>query len=208
MISAPSALVALLQNAGTDGLKEHKLIWFSVKERGTGNPIGRGIWDGSEDLNYTVVSGVTGLPEARAYYGASLLSVGDIVCTTDMTVQSVTINLSQIADVAQQLIRQYNARLARVEIHTLYMHPETGMPVGALLDWVGEIDKAPIKTPAIGGEGSIAIKTVSDIMSMLTRVNGRKSSFEDQRKHADGDEWSKYASTAGTWDVNWGQKSK
>lgn len=208
MISAPSALVALLQNAGTDGLKEHKLIWFSVKERGTGNPVGRGIWDGSEDLNYTVVSGVTGLPEARAYYGAALLSVGDIVCTTDMTVQSVTINLSQIADVAQQLIRQYNARLARVEIHTLYMHPETGMPVGELLDWVGEIDKAPVKTPAIGGEGSIAIKTVSDIMSMLTRVNGRKSSFEDQRKHADGDEWSKYASTAGTWDVNWGQKSK
>lgn len=208
MISATPELVTLLQNAPADGLSERKMIWFTVKERGTGNPVGRGIWDGSEDLSFTVISGVTGLPETRSYYGASLISVGDIACTTDMTVQSVTINLSQIADVAKQLIRQFNARLARVEIHTMYMHPETGMPVGTLLDWVGEIDKAPIKTPAIGGEGSIAIKTVSDIMSMLTRINGRKSSFEDQRKHANGDQWSKYASTAGTWNVAWGQKSK
>ena len=208
MISATPELVTLLQNAPAEGLGERKLIWFAVKERGTGNPVGRGIWDGSEDLPFTVISGVTGLPETRDYYGASLIKVGDIACTTDMTVQSVTINLSQIADVAQQLIRQFNARLARVEIHTMYMHPETGMPVGTLLDWVGEIDKVKVKTPAIGGEGSIEIKTVSDIMSMLTRINGRRSSFEDQRKHANGDQWSKYASTAGTWDVAWGQESK
>lgn len=207
MINASPEIVTLLENSAGDGHVERKLVWFVVKDRLSGAPVGRGIWDGSEDLSFTIASGLTGQNEARQYYGATLLSVGDIACTTDMTVQSVSIDLSQIADVAQQLMRQYNARLALVEIHTLYMHPETGMPVGALLDWVGEIDKAPIKTPRIGGEGSIAIQTVSDLMSMLTRVNGRKSSYEDQKKHGNGDEWSKYASTAGSWKIPWGQKS-
>jgi hypothetical protein len=207
MINASPEIVALLENAASEGLVERKLVWFSVKDRDTGAPVGRGFWDGSEDVNITVTSGISGLDEGRAYYGAALISVGDIACTTDMTVQSVSIDLSQIADVAQQIIRQYNARLAKVEVHTLYMHPVTGAMVGTLLDWVGEIDKAPIRTPAAGGEGGVKISTVSDIMSMLTRINGRKSSYEDQKKHAAGDEWSLWASTAGTWKIPWGQKS-
>ncbi len=207
MISAPTAIVDLLTNATANGLVERKLVWFVVRDRATAAPIGRGVWDGSEDIAITVTSGITGLEETRDYYGAQLASVGEITCTADMTVQSCEIELTHIGDVAQQLVRQYEARLAQVEIHTLYLHPDTGMPVGTLLDWVGEIDKAPIKTPPIGSEGQIAIKTVSDIMSMLTRVNGRKSSYEDARKYAGGDEISLYASTAGSWKVPWGQKS-
>jgi hypothetical protein len=207
MISAPTAIVDLLTNAPANGLVERKLVWFVVRDRATAAPIGRGVWNGSEDLAITVTSGITGLEETRDYYGAQLASVGEITCTADMTVQSCEIELTHIGDIAQQLVRQYEARLAQVEIHTLYLHPDTGMPVGTLLDWVGEIDKAPIRTPAIGGQGQIAIKTVSDIMSMLTRVNGRKSSYEDAKKYAGGDEISLYASTAGSWKVPWGQKS-
>lgn len=207
MIEAPQAVVELLQNATANSLIERKLIWFAVKDRETGAPIGRGIWDGNEDLTFTVPSGLTGLDEARDYYGASLVSIGDIPCWTDMNVQTVQLDLSQIADVAQQLIRQYNARLARVEIHTMYMDPETGAPAGFLLDWVGEVDKAKVKTPALGGEGSISIQTVSDIMSMLTRINGRKSSYEDQKGHENGDEWNLCSSTVSSWKIAWGQRS-
>lgn len=207
MIDISQELFDLLSNAPSQGIAERKLVYFTVRDRDTGENIGRGVWDGSEDLAITVRSGTTGVGEQRTYFAAALVSVGEISCTTDMTVQSVTIDLSQIADIAQALFRSYDARLARVEVHTLYLDPITGAPVGTLLDWVGEVDKAPLTTPTAGNEGKIELTTVSDIMSMLTRINGRKSSYEDQKKHAGGDEWSKYASTVGSWKIPWGQKS-
>ncbi|UDF29394.1 UNVERIFIED_ORG: hypothetical protein LHK14_18050 [Roseateles sp. XES5] len=206
MIEADPALVALLNASPEDGHGERKLVWLVARRRDTGAEVTRGLWNGEDDITFSIRSGFTGLNEDRTYYGASIKDVGEIVSGIDLNVPSVDVTLPIMNDVTEQLLREYNARLASVEIHTLYLAPNTGMPVGTLLDFVGEVDKAPIKTPEAGGEGSIVIKVVSDIMSMLTRINGRKSSHEDQAKYGDGDQINKYASTVARWPIPWGQK--
>ncbi|AQZ51906.1 hypothetical protein [Martelella mediterranea] len=209
MIYASQAIIAALENAAENGLSERKLVYVHARDRVTGLVSGMGVWAGDEDLSITVASGLTGAAETRAYYGGgTLIDVGNIVCATDMTIRPLTIKLSQIADVAQALLRTLDIRLARVEVHTLYLDPATGAMIGSLLDFVGEVDKAPLSTPAAGDEGAIALTCVPDLMSMLTRINPRKSSYEDQKAHANGDEWSLYASTAGDWTIWWGQKGE
>lgn len=209
MIYASEEIISALENAAENGLSERKLVYVHAYERGTGVPSAMGVWSGDEDLSISVNSGLTGGNELRAYYGGgTLISVGNIVCGTDMTIRPLTITLSQIADVPQALLRTLNIRLARVEVHTLYLDPTTGAMIGSLLDFVGEVDKAPLSTPAVGEDGKLTITCVPDLMSMLSRINPRKSSYEDQKAHEPGDEWSLYASTASEWKLWWGQKGE
>ncbi|MCK3776475.1 hypothetical protein MZK49_07000 [Ensifer sesbaniae] len=206
MLNAPAAVAVALEAAPQKGLSERRLVYVTVTDRATGDPVPIGAWTGDEDLTMQIISATTGLEETRTYYAMPALKVGEITCTTDMTVQSASIEMPQIADVVQALIRTHDARLARVEVHTLYLDVDTGQQLGTLVDWVGEVDKAPIRTPPVGEEGAATFRTVSDLMSMLTRINPRKSSYEGQ-KLRQGDEWGKYASTAGNWKLPWGQKN-
>lgn len=208
MRAATAEFFEQLNAAPDTGLVPRQAVWLTVKERATGNRVERGIWTGDEDLNLTVYSGVTGALISRPYYADVISQVGEIPRVSDLTVQNVTIDLSQIADAATQLFRQYDARLGNVEIHDLLINPETGDQIGpGLISFLGVIDGAPIKTPKKGGTGSIKIKAVSDIFAMLTRTNPRKSSYEGQKIRG-GDEWGKYASTVSSWKIPWGEKSK
>ncbi|WP_273794696.1 hypothetical protein [Brucella intermedia] len=208
MRAATAEFFEQLNAAPDTGLVPRQAVWLTVKERATGNRVERGLWTGDEDLNLTVYSGVTGALISRPYYADVISRVGEIPRVSDLTVQNVTIDLSQIADAATQLFRQYDARLGNVEIHDLLINPETGDQIGpGLISFLGVIDGAPIKTPKKGGTGSIKIKAVSDIFAMLTRTNPRKSSYEGQKIRG-GDEWGKYASTVSSWKIPWGEKSK
>lgn len=208
MRNISSSLLTALTNAREDGLAPRTLVHVTAKNRTTGVPQGVGLWSDLDDANITVLSGIDGLPVTRLYYGGgSLLDVSDIPRVSDLTVQTVTIGLSQIADAAQQLVREYDVRLAKVEIHQVLLDPKSGQPVSTDAPvFLGEVDGAPISTPAVGGEGSIELKVISDAISMLTRQNPRKSSYEAQKRRQ-GDEWGLYAATVGTWKLPWGQKA-
>ena len=202
------AMQTALENAPINGLLPRRLVWFTAKIRDTGAPVQAGIWTGSEDLNVTVVSGTTGALEARPYIaGLALESVGDIPRTSDFTVQTVTLNMSQLAAAAQQLIRQYELRMALVEIHEVLIDPLTRNQVApAEIVMLGRVDGAPITTPRSGEAGSANIKVVSDVMSMLTRKNPRKSSYQGQLVRQN-DQWGKDSAVVATWKIPWGTKS-
>lgn len=208
MRNITAALLSAITGATDSGIAPRTLIYVTAKDRGTGLPVNVGIWSDIDDANITVLSGVTGLPETRAYYGAgALLDVSDIPRVSDLTIQTVTVTLSQIADVSQLLVREYDARLAKVEIHRVVLDPKSGAPVSVELPvFLGEVDGAPITTPPIGGEGSIELRVVSDAISMLARTNPRKSSYEAQKRRQ-GDEWGLYSGTVATWKMPWGQKA-
>ena len=201
------AFLAALQAAQDGGIVPVRLVWVQAKDRATGLPVEVGFWSGDEDQEITVVSGSTGLPVVRLYYGAVNLDISEITYVSDLTIQTVTVSVSQIADIAQQLVREFDVRLAKVEIHEMCIDPETGQ-LAAMpeLAFLGEVDGAPIRTPAAGGEGSIDFAVRSDAISMLTRRNSRKSSHEGQRLRS-GDEWGKYSSTVATWTVPWGKSA-
>ncbi|PRD45334.1 hypothetical protein C5748_03825 [Phyllobacterium phragmitis] len=206
MRAATAAFVDQLNNAPRDGLVPRQAVYFTVKERATGNPREIGLWTGEEDLNLTVYSGFDGAIVSRPYRADVISKISDIPRVSDFTIQTVTVDLSQIADAAIKLVGEYEARLGKVEIHDVLIDPRTGDQIGpGLITFLGIIDGAPAKTPRIGGTGSIRVKIVSEVMAMLSRPNPRKSSYEGQ-KTRDGDEWGKYASTVSSWKIPWGQK--
>ena len=206
MRSATADFVQNLDRATVDGLEPRRAVWFRVKERATSNIVELGAWTGDEDMNLTVMSGIDGAMVSRPYYADVISKISDIPRVSDFTVQTVTLDLSQIADVSNKLIREYEARLGTVEIHDLLIDKSTGDQVGpGHIAFLGIIDGAPVKTPAKGGTGSLKIKVISEVMAMLTRKNPRKSSYEGQ-KIRQGDQWGKYASTVSTWKVPWGEE--
>ncbi len=197
----------VLNAATKDNLITRMAVWITARNRGSGVSEEVGLWDGDEDLGLTVISGATGNTVTRPYIGGgALLSVSDIPRVSDFTVQTVTIALSQLAEAALAVTREYDLHLAGVEIHEILFSPETGQPVGADLPvFVGIVDGAPIHTPRPGGEGSATLKCVSEVMALLERTNPEKASYEAQ-KLRDGDEWNLYAGVIETWELPWGTK--
>lgn len=207
MRSATQAFLDQLNAAPVEGLVPRQAVWFTVKERGTNNPVEVGLWTGEEDLQLSVYSGVSGALISRPYYADAISNIGDIPRVSDFTVQTVSIDLSQLAPAATQILREYDARRAKIEIHDLLIDPKTGDQVGpGLISFLGVIDGAPVKTPKVKGTGAVRLKVVSDVMAMLTRTNPAKSSYESQKRRG-GDEWGKYSSAVATWKVPWGTKS-
>lgn len=207
MKNTSTAFLAALTGARDGAIVPRWFAYFTAKTLDTGLPISLGLWSGDEDINISVISGTTGLPEARTYYGAQNLEVGTITQTADLTIQTVTVTISQIASASQQLVRGYDLRLAAVEIHAMAFDMVSRQPVSnPEIAFLGLVDEAPIKTPKVGDEGDIEISCVSAAISMLERTNPIKSSYEGQKRH-NGDEWGLYSSTVASWTIPWGQKA-
>lgn len=206
MRNQPTAVTAALANVPATGLSTRKAIWIVAKNRETGEPEEIGIWSGDEDIDLTVTRGYDNVTVTRSYYaGGALAKVSDIVRTSDLTAQTVTIDLSQIADAVQLVLRTHDVHRAQVEIHEIVLSPTTGQPIAAgLPQWLGMVDGAPIKTPSVGQKGRASLKTVSEMMMMLRRTNPEKASYEAQLLR-DGDEWNLYAGVVETWELSWGQ---
>lgn len=203
---AASYLSALIA-ARDKGVAPRAFVWFEGRSRSNGALEAIGLWSGDYDVTIAVTSGISGAPVSRPYIGAgSVLGISPIRQVSDLTIQTVTIDLSQIAPAAQEIVRGYDIRLGKVEIHEVTLDPVSRQPVAVPdLVFIGEVDGAPISTPARGGEGSIQIKAVSDAISMLSRRNYQKSSYEAQKRRG-GDEFGKYGAVIANWTVPWGQK--
>jgi hypothetical protein len=199
--------MAALSSAAERGIVPRKLVSVTAREFADPSTTARvSFWTGDEDLNITVTSGITGLPSVRTFYGAVNLEVGSIPRVSDLTIQTISVTLSQLADPVQDLVRGYDVRLAKVEIWDMLLDPASRLQVSTpQLVFLGEVDGSPIETPSVGQEGSVTIKCVSDAISMLTRKNYTKSSYEAQKLRS-GDEWGKYAASVKSWRIPWGQK--
>lgn len=209
MRSISTAFFNALNAARETGIRPRQFAYFTVKERETGSPVNVGLWNGDEDINITVINPFSGLSEARTYYGAQNLTISPIVRVTDATTQTVTVSASQISPITQQILRGYDMRLGKVEIHEMLMGPSSDQPVSPPeVVFIGEINKSPLTTPSIGEDGSIAVEIVSDAISMLSKTNPAKSSDSFIKRRNPGDNFSKYASTVSTWNIPWGIKTK
>ena len=176
----------------------------NVKPYGGGAAVSFGFWTGDDDAIFTVIDGETGSPVNRTYYGAVNMVVDNIPRVSDLTVQSIQIEVSQIATATELLVRGYDVRLAKVEIHEILLGPESRLPVSdPEVIFLGQIDAAPIETPRTGEDGTITFSINSDAMAMLARVNPRRSSFQSQRRRSD-DRWGKYAAVVKNWPIKWG----
>lgn len=195
---------AALSSAPNSGLVPRRLVTFHPKDRSTGEVVEIGIWNDIEDMNITVYSGLTGTAETRPFYGDVGLSVGEVIRVSDLTMQTVAIEISQIADLSSEIARTYDARLAKCEIHDLLLDPVSRVQVApAEIAFLGLVDDLTIDTPESGGDGKMTFSVISDAIAMLERINPMKSSYEGQKRRF-GDEWGRYSSTIANWTVPWG----
>lgn len=194
-----------LAHARDQGIAPRDFFWITARSIETGEPVSFGLWTGDDAISIDVMSGSTGAVETRDYIGGVNLQVGDIPRVSDLTIQTIEVKFSALAPVCQDIIRAHDVRLAKVEIHNGWLDVAsrgiTDLPEIAFL---GLVNGAPIETAAAGGESMATLNVVSDAISMLTRTNPRKRSYEGQKRRG-GDEFGLYSNVVKVVRVFWGE---
>lgn len=198
---------AALAAARDKGLIPIRTLWIVCKNRATGSPQSFGLWTSDDDVSIDVISGSTGSVVTRNYSGGVNLKIGGMPRVSDFTIQEVEVAFSSIAPICRSIVREYDPRLAYVEIHSGWLDTTSRIMVDpGEIDFIGLVDGAPIETPAIGGgESLFKLRVVSEALTMLTRTNTTKRSYEGQARRSN-DQMAKYANSVDTWKVFWGEQ--
>lgn len=197
---SPAAQSALEQRNVT----MRDFIWLEPRDRVTGGIIQYGMWSDLGWINAEVINPRSGLTVSRSFEGVGgLISVSQVPMTSNLTVQTVSIQASQIAN-TNDLLRGYDLKQARVEIYRGLFHAASLVQLApAFARFVGYIDEANVNTPAEGGEGGIDLTAVSHSQEM-SRYNPATRSDAYTRKRNPDDSFSRHAASVGTWELKWG----
>jgi hypothetical protein len=187
-------------------LMPRDFIWFVVRERGSGVPVTDGYWSDIGTISAQIIDPDTGGYVTRTFYGAgSLIQISDIPLVSNITVQNITVTLSQVADRVNALVRQYDCKQGRVEIYRGLFDPQTRQMVSpATPRFVGTIDQAPIRTPREGESGDVQLTCTSNTIE-LTRTNPDTRSDASQKLRSATDDFFYDVAVVGTWQHFWGK---
>lgn len=183
-------------------------IWFVVRDPDSGDPVYDGQWSDVGQITCDVIDPDTGGAQERTFYGSgTLISVSAIQLTSDVTVQSVTVTLSQVASRVNELIRQYDCKQGQVQIFRGMFDPDSREIVGpAIPRFVGFIDHIEITTPKEGEEGAAVLTCVSHTQE-FTRTNTDTRSDASQKLRSATDDFFADAATIGDVEFFWGKSS-
>jgi hypothetical protein len=183
-------------------------IWFVVKDRTTGDAVYDGEWSDVGAITCDVVDPETGGTSTRQFFGSgTLISVSDIQLVSNITVQTVTVTLSQVADRVNDLVRTYECKQGQVQIFRGLFDPNTRTLVApAAPRFVGFIDHIEITTPKEGDQGAVSLTCTSHTQEM-TRANPDTRSDASQRLRSATDNFYQDVAVVGTWQLFWGKAS-
>jgi len=203
------ALVAAETSAlGARKVRARNLVWITAKDRITLIPSSIGFWSDVGTVSMQVRDALTGLAIARTFVGAgALLGIDDIVLSSQLAVQEITLTLSQIDANVAETVRGYDPRLGPIQIYRGLFNPDThNLVAPARCRFVGFIDAIDIVDPKDKQAGSITVRAVSQLREM-TRSNPAMGSDEDQKARFAGDRFFKFAGAVQDWEVAWGQQA-
>jgi hypothetical protein len=180
-------------------------IWIVARDRETGLPVSVGFWSDLANVSALMIDPETGAPVLREFYGAgSLIQSSDIPSIVGVSVERVTVTMSQLHDQVEEAIRLYDCKQARIEIHTGLLDPDSRQLVDpAEPIFVGFIDEIEIRTPSENEDGA-AILTCASGTQELLRSNPSTRSHADQQVRGPGDDFFLDAAVCGDWDHYWG----
>ena len=203
--SDSAANIAAAQRAVTI---DADFLWFVARDRETGAPVTDGMWSDVGNVTVPVIDPDTGLVVHRNYYGAyGLVGISDVVLVAGVSVQPITISLSGVADRVAQLVRQYDVKQARVELHRGRFDPKTRLLVApAAKRFVGFVDDPEIIRGEEGEESSVTLTCVPYSQELL-RSNPDTRSPESQDRRAPGDAFFNDTAVVGDWQQFWGKLS-
>ena len=201
----PDILAALASRR----LVARDFIWIIVRDRETGSPVSDGYWSDVGQITCEVINPNTGSPVERTFYGAAgLISISDVPSVSTLTVQTVSVRMSQVADRVNDLLRTYDAKQAQIQIFPgALFDPETRELVAPPEpEFVGFVDKIEIKTPSENEEGGVYMTCVSHTQEM-TRSNPDTRSDASQKLRSATDNFFQDAAVVGDWELFWGKSS-
>jgi hypothetical protein len=182
-------------------------LWLEVRNRATGAKVTDGMWSDVGNVSASVIHPDTGLTVTRDWYGSgTLVAIDDIPLVSNLSVQNVSIRLSQVDSHVEQLVRLYDCKQGRVEIYRGLFNPDTRQMVApAECRFVGFIDTIEIKTPTENEDGAVTLTCASHTQEM-TRSNPDTRSHATQVLRSATDNFYQDTSTAGEWTVFWGSE--
>lgn len=184
--------------AGSTGMEARILFWITVKDRTTGTPVTFGFWNGDDDQAFTING------SSRDYIGAGASGAPEpLTYRTGLTVATYSLDISSLAPAVQEAIRDYEPRMAPVEIHRALFDTQSK----ALLEephrlFKGQVDELPVTTPEVDGE-STATVVMSSSAVFLTRTLTQTKSEAMQRLRSD-DRFFRWTDVSGNVSVSWG----
>lgn len=181
-------------------------VWFIVRNRDTGAPVTDGYWSDVGAITAEVIDPDTLSVVSRTFAaGAGLISISDIPLVSTLTVQHVSIVLSQVSDRINALVRTYDCKQGTVQIFRGLFDPDTREMVSpAYPRFVGFIDEAPVTTPKEGETGDVTLTCTSHTQEM-TRSNSDTRSDASQRQRDEDDNFYADTSVVSTWQQTWGR---
>ncbi len=195
-------------------LEQEKLVardfvFFIVRDRSTGNPVEDCIWTDEYDTEADFIDPLTKQIVTRACSAAGeLVSISDIPLTSNLTVQTVEMILSQVSDRVNTLVRTYDCQQARVDIYRGTYDPATErLTEPAVARFTGFVDLINIVTPAKEDIGGGGVKmTLNSHTQEVMRSNPDTRSGASQRLRNASDAFYDDTGVVSEWELFWGSK--
>lgn len=178
-------------------------LWIVAKEWGNDTPQPLGIWTGQYSRRF-LVNG-----QDRQYEGmGTLLGVDDIVYQPGAgVVQTQTALVGGITPALELVLRGYNPIRAKVELHQIYLDPQSENVLSIERAFKGEIDtiefeEGEFTLPELKGTATCQINMVSMARNGTKPLTLTKSDGT-QRLVLASDDGRKYADISGATPVTW-----
>ncbi|WIY25068.1 hypothetical protein [Parasedimentitalea psychrophila] len=193
---APAVQQQLAERRGTDA---HVLLWITAKNRDTGAPETIGFWTGDDHQEFLIGG------EIRSYFGAGdVIDAPPIIASKGFQVRNYRISLPPLVNEVKTLIRQFEPRLAKVEIHSCPLDIDSGNALAEPLRmFKGLLNEAPEELGRKGGQSRTELVLVTSARSLTLALPLKRSNAELQRR-SPSDLGREYSDIVGEWVVPWG----
>lgn len=183
------------------GIKVRNMIYIWARNRETGAPEEIGIWNGDDVQDFSIGG------DNRTYYGAGgFIQFDDFKQEQGLVIHQLTAKAYPFSAEMEVVLRQYDTRFARCEVHLAFYDPLTdNLLTNPYRFFKGWIDTLQIPTP-VKGEAVVATINMVGQSRILTRVNPIKRSNENQKRRAPTDSFFKDVAITGTISTPWGSE--
>ena len=146
------------------------LFWIEALNRSTDTVEGIGGWQGLHNQSFDVDG------ETRAYGGLGAnLDCGMFEYEIGLVVKNHTVRINGAAQQARELVRNYNMKYRKVEIHQAHFDPQTGELFGINRAFRGYADEAPESIGKNSGPITLSLSLVSGTRDLTKTPNAMKS---------------------------------
>ena len=205
-------MVRVLDVATQDAIRDRNaviprnFVLILARRLSDGAPEVFGFTNYGEDVSTNIVDGRTGAVVSHIFYGddAPISAMDAIPLKIGLEVATTQVVLNPLHPMVELMARGHNLRNAPVQIHRGWLSKDSMLLVAPpRIRRLGQINGAPIKTAAAGGQSKLTLKVVSGTRE-LTRLNSDKRGHESQQRRG-GDQARKYNGTAHLWQSHWGE---